>query len=108
MSEESDIQSAIMDMLTSHLNVSWCFVTTSGRVKISARTGVKNHWVTLGMPGLPDIIGMLRGGISFGIEVKQPGSKPTESQIDFIRHATAHGGRYGWATNVSTAMGIIE
>ena len=99
--KESDIQSAIMTALTEHPRVVWAMVTTTGRVK------AKGYWVSLGIPGLPDIVGMLRGGMSFGIEVKTPGNRPTELQEGFIALCTAHGGVYGWADSVDSALDII-
>jgi len=98
---ESDIQSAIMTALTEHPGVVWAMVTTTGRVK------AKGYWVSLGIPGLPDIVGMLEGGTSFGLEVKKPGARPTELQAEFIALCTAHGGIYGWVDSVDSALDII-
>lgn len=101
--KEQDIQTAIMKMLLHHPRVAWCYVTTSGKVK-----GRGGHWMTLGVPGLPDIMGQLRTGHLFGIECKQPGNKPTEDQERFIDMIRQNGGLAGVATSVDEALEVLR
>ena len=102
--KESDIQSDIMTMLTSHPQVVYAFVTTTGTVR-----GLKGgRPFKVGIPGLCDILGMLRGGQSFGIEVKKPGEEPDDDQWEFLRLCEKNGGRYGWTCNVEGAMMIVD
>ena len=100
---ESDIQNDIMTILTQHPRVAWSFVTTVGKLK-----GRAGHWITLGYPGIADIIGQLRTGQVFAIEVKSPGKKPTSLQQDFIDTVNRFGGRAGWADSVESALKILE
>lgn len=89
--KESDIQSAIMDLLLRHPSVAWAHVTTSGKIK-----GRGGHWMTVGFPGLSDILGQLRDGRLLAIEVKKPGEKPTNDQLEFIRTVNDNNGVAFW------------
>lgn len=53
--------------------------------------GGKRRFMRFGIPGLPDIAGILAGGRAISIEVKRPGSKRTDRQEAFNRVATSLG-----------------
>ena len=94
--KESDIQEEVMKILFNHPRVAWAFVVTTGKIK-----GRGGHWITLGFPGLPDIIGQLRDGRVLAIEVKVPGKKPTDEQLEFIQCVNDNGGLAMWADDAS-------
>ena len=100
---ESEIQTAIMNKLFIHPLVAWCHVTTSGKVK-----GRGGHWMTLGFPGLSDIIGQTRDGKLFAAEVKAPGEDATEVQQEFIDTVNKYGGRAGVVRCVADAFNLVE
>jgi len=100
---ESELQNDIMCILNEHPQVIWSFVTTIGKLK-----GRAGHWITLGYPGIADIVGQLRTGQIFAIEVKVPGKKPTSLQQEFIDTVNRFGGRAGWADSVESALKILE
>lgn len=58
--------------------------------------------------GLPDIIGVLRGGKILAIEVKRPGEKPTEEQAEFLSMVAECGGVSGVANNWQQAKAILS
>lgn len=100
--KESDLQNDIMCLLGEHPKVAWCYVTTTGKVKS------KGYWITLGYPGISDIIGQLRNGKTLAIEVKTPGNRPTSLQQDFIDIVNRYGGVAGWADSTEGALQILE
>lgn len=100
---ESDIQTGIMSNILFHPFVVWAHVTTSGKMK-----GRGGHWITLGFPGLSDIIGQTRDGRMLAIEVKKPGEDATDVQQEFIDNVNKYGGRAGVAHNVIEAFDVIE
>lgn len=63
-------------------------------------------------PGASDLIGILKmpGGLGrfFGLELKQPGKRPTKAQLDFAGVVHRHGGFCGWADSVETARAALE
>jgi hypothetical protein len=50
------------------------------------------RWVSVGIPGLTDIAGMLVTGRYLAIEVKRPGEKPEPHQLFHMRQINRHGG----------------
>ncbi len=101
--KESDIQEEIMKVLLLHPRVAWSFVVTTGKVQ-----GRGGHWITLGFPGISDILGQLRDGRILAVEVKVPGKTPTEKQWDFIDTVNRFGGVAGWADSVESALNILD
>lgn len=97
---EKDIQSDIMDMLLTHPKVAWCYVTTTGTFK-GLKGGAKYK---IGIPGMPDIMGQLKNGKTFGIEVKKPGGKVTKDQEYFINLINHNGGLAFRADSISEVM----
>jgi hypothetical protein len=102
--KESDVQKAILKMLKSHPKVGWAYITSSGYVK--GLGGGKMFRV--GVPGMSDIMGQMKDGRLLAIEVKVPGKRPTESQMQFIADVNRFYGIAGWADSVETAMKITD
>jgi hypothetical protein len=99
---ERVILKAILKYLRAHPKVACCWRMQSGLFQQDERT------IRVGTPGMPDIIGMLKGGRLFAIEVKRIGGKATESQESWLSHIAGFGGRAGVAQCVADAERIIE
>ena len=63
--------------------------------------------VTIGFPGLSDIIGCTPQGRFFALEIKTAGQKPRENQLDFIEAMKNTGAIAGWCTSVDGALEIV-
>lgn len=86
--KESDIRKLIRDYL--HLKGYFCYYNLQG----------------LGcFPGLPDLVAVKNGKV-IHIEVKKPGCKPSEKQVEFQRRLEAHGGIYIVATGIEDLVEI--
>ena len=91
----------ILAGLRSHPHVAFCLRMQSGLFENEDRT------IRVGTVGLPDIIGMLRGGVFFGIEVKGEGGTPSVHQYAWIDRIRAAGGKAGFAWSLDDALEII-
>jgi hypothetical protein len=101
---EQDIQTKIMRMLQQHPNVAFAYVTSTGTFKgMSGGRPIK-----IGFPGLADIIGMMRDGRLFAIEVKMPKKKPTQDQLDFLEMVSDNGGIGIWVDNVDSVDYVLS
>lgn len=58
--------------------------------------------------GSPDLVGTLRNGVCFCIEVKRPGGRLTDAQRAWWRAARAWGIRGGVARSVEDAMRLLD
>lgn len=58
--------------------------------------------------GVSDIIGQLRDGRFFALEVKRPGEKPTEEQAAFLSMVEGAGGVAGVVCNWMDAKTLLE
>ena len=63
--------------------------------------------VSVGKPGQSDIYGHRPDGKAFYIEVKLPGEKPRQNQLDFIEAMKNTGAISGWATSIPEALKIV-
>jgi hypothetical protein len=99
--KESKLQTDIMNMLLNHELVSWAYVTSAGGFR------VKGGYITVGFKGLSDIIGQLKDGRLFAIEVKLPGKTPTPEQLGFIETVNSANGVAGWCDSVEGASLIL-
>lgn len=82
---ESDVQKAIYQWL--ELNRYFCWRNNTGARKFDYRRKdgkVTHNFFQWGKPGSGDIIGLMKDGRFFSIEVKAPGKKPTELQLAFM------------------------
>ena len=64
--------------------------------------------ITIGFPGLSDLIGCTPEGRFFALEVKLPGEKPRQNQINFLNAMKQYGAIAGWCTSVEEAINILE
>lgn len=63
--------------------------------------------VSVGTPGQADIYGHRPDGMAFYIEVKMPGEKPRQNQLDFLEAMRNTGAIAGWVTSVKEALQIV-
>lgn len=64
--------------------------------------------VSVGVPGESDIWGHRPDGKAFYVEVKLPGEKPRQNQLDFIEAMKNSGALAGWCTSIEEALRIVE
>lgn len=64
--------------------------------------------VNIGNPGESDIFGhRISDGRAIYLEVKLPGEKPRQNQIDFIEAMKKSGAIAGWCTSIPEALTIV-
>ena len=63
--------------------------------------------VSIGKPGQSDIYGHRPDGRAFYVEVKLPGEKPRQNQLDFIEAMKETGAIAGWCTTIPEALNIV-
>lgn len=63
--------------------------------------------VKIGVPGESDVWGHRPDGRAFYVEVKLPGEKPRQDQLDFIEAMKRTGAIAGWATSIPEALEIV-
>ena len=94
-----------MRRIMARLSEEGCFV-------LRANAGVyydnRGNRVTIGFPGLSDLIGCTADGKFFAIEVKQPGQKPRQNQMDFLTAMRRKGALAGWCDSLDGALQIIN
>ena len=64
--------------------------------------------VTIGFPGLSDLVGCRSDGKFFAIEVKLPGEKPRQNQQDFLDAVRSKEAIAGCAHSVEEALSIVN
>lgn len=69
------------------------------------RTGDR---IRIGTPGEADIWGVAPGGRAIFLELKMPGKKPRQNQLDFLAAMKSMGAISGWCTSVEEAVRIVE
>ena len=82
-----------------------CFVLRSNA---GVYYDAQGNRVTIGFPGLSDLIGCTADGKFFAIEVKLPGQKPRQNQVDFLKAMRKNGALAGWCVSVEGALQIIN
>lgn len=87
MKKESTIQKGIINWLLYHK----CFIWRNNTGSYETAAG---HYVSYGLKGSPDIIGMLPNGRFLGVEVKTDTGKQTKEQKQFEERCKACGGIY--------------
>lgn len=58
--------------------------------------------------GVPDILGIVKGGKFLGIEVKRSGGKPSPAQTDFLENIKRNGGIAIVATSLEEVINAFE
>ena len=91
-----------MIALGEHPEIAWVYVTSAGSFR------VRGGYMTVGVKGMPDILGQMRNGKMLGIEVKKVGEQPKPDQHKFIDLINKNNGIAGWCCNVQGALDIIE
>ena len=101
--KETELQETILDAFMSHPRVLWALITHTGLFK-------KRHggYITMGDPGLSDIIGILKDGGFFAFEVKLPGLEPTPLQYEYIDKINSVGGLAGWGSTIEHAYDLLK
>ncbi len=84
--KESQIQKAILEYL--QLRRIYCWKNHSTGI-FNAKGG---GFIPTGKPGISDILGILKGGRFLAIEVKKPGGKLSDYQVEFIDDINERGG----------------
>lgn len=100
---ESEIQEAVMELCMHHPKVAWAYITTAGTLR-----GKGGCYVNVGVPGMPDIMGQMKDGSLFGIEIKTKGEKPTQKQHEFMRMIVANHGHATWVDDPDQAEGFLH
>lgn len=85
---ESEIQTRI---LLAYGNLLWLRISRMN----TGKALIKGRWVAFGLPGLPDIVGiMLPNGRAVGIEVKTATGRQRDTQVSFQKVFERFGGLY--------------
>jgi hypothetical protein len=74
-------------------------------------TGIKKDngsWIPSNLPGVSDILGILKDGRFLAIEVKRPGGKATPAQLEFIENININGGVAFVADNVDVVIDRMD
>ena len=99
--EETSLQNKIIVALCER----GCFAVNHTVGKFYTEYGAE---VKIGTPGESDVWGHRPGdGRAFYVEVKLPGEKPRENQLDFIEAMKRTGAIAGWATSIPEALEIV-
>lgn len=89
---ERDIQKACLQLLRSHPDVACVWRQNSGTFTEQNSDGSTRYISAHTMPGLPDILGFLKGSARLiAFEVKRPGQHATPQQQAFIDRALMAG-----------------
>jgi len=97
---ESDIQKAILEYLKLRGYV--CRRSNAGKMFIKDKG--RTRAINIGEAGWPDIDGITKSGIFFGIEVKVPGGQPTPIQAQKGEEINKSNGIWFVATDVAEVI----
>jgi hypothetical protein len=111
---EADVQRAIIDYIKVHPNVLMAWRVNSGAAHTESGAPIWFYRL-IKCPGefirLPDIIGLMKDGRMFAIEVKRPGWKRASNQREIEQEnflqAVALNGLAGFATSIEDAASIF-
>ena len=99
---EGKVLDQVLDALKCHPKVAIVWRQTVGTFQRGPR------WVSVGIKGMPDVMGMLTDGRFFCIEVKAPGGVVDPAQWQWLELVSSMGGVSGVTTDVPGALRIIE
>lgn len=100
---EAQVIDAIRAAFAVHPAVAFCWRMQSGLFRDGDR-----H-IRVGFPGLPDLIGALKTGQFFAVEVKREfGGQVSDRQVEVLQSINTAGGRAGVARSVEEALAIIK
>jgi hypothetical protein len=94
-----------MELLEQHPSVAWVMRMNTG-VAVYGE-GDQKRFVRFSIPGVSDIVGQLKDGRFFAVEVKRPGKEPTDDQWAFLRNVAQNGGLAGWVDDASQLADFI-
>ena len=97
-------ETALMREIMVALSERGCFVLRSNA---GVYYDAKGNRVTIGFPGLSDLIGCTPQGRFFALEIKLPGQKPRENQQSFLNSMSNYSAIAGWATSIPEAIKIV-
>ncbi len=101
MSETSAIVKPILDYCEQSGILAWRNNTAGVRK-------IHGSYINLGKAGMPDILGVLRGGRAFACECKLPGEEPDEKQTAWLRGFALVGGFAFWVTSLDEFIEAID
>jgi len=104
---ERDIQKACLMLLRVHPKVAAVWRQNSGTFTEQNQDGSMRYISAHTMPGLPDIMGFLKGGRMFAFEVKRPGNRATPLQQAFIDRANAAGALAAVVTDAAELPALL-
>ena len=99
---EKHILKAILDALRHHPDVA-----IVDRRQVGEFVDGERH-IRVGIPGVGDISGMMKGGRYFEIEVKREGGRTTDAQVTRLNRIRNGGGIAGVARSVEDALTILR
>lgn len=98
---EKDVLAAVLQVLRLDPRVGFVWRQTSGTFQDGDR------YIQAGPKGMPDVLGVLKGGRMFAIEVKRPGGKPDPRQQGRIDHFNAIGAVSGYCWSAESALALL-
>ena len=98
-------ETALMRKIMVALSESGCFVL---RTNAGVYYDNQGNRVTIGFPGLSDLVGCTAEGRFFALEIKMPGEKPRPNQLAFLDAMRKNGAIAGWCTSVEGALQIVK
>jgi hypothetical protein len=102
---ENEVQSGILALLVC-LQIPHFRSNAGGGYRLGAKG--KPQLVQGAPEGWPDITGWLpKDGRFLGIEVKRPGERPTDAQVNWMRRINEDGGVAFWCDNLGVCHAIL-
>ena len=89
---EAQVLAAVQQALNHHHAVAWHQRMNTGAGKLVYQDGEISRFLRFGFPGCPDIIGQLRDGRFFAVEVKRPSGTLSGEQSQFLKLVRGNGG----------------
>lgn len=96
---EKDIQDAVCQYLALKKHFFWR-QNTAPTVQKSADGWAFRKMGKYAMKGIPDVIVLVSGGFFVGLEIKRPGKKLSEDQVEFKRRCDEIGAEYHLITSI--------
>ena len=100
---ETEVSKAIGEYL--QMIGCFCIRTQAGAVPVQRGKGV--NWMHFAPKGTADRIGHLPCGRFLAVEVKRPGQRPTQAQIDWLIDRNNAGGVAFWCNSLTTCERIM-
>lgn len=98
-------ETILMRKIMIALSKAGCFVL---RTNAGVYFDSQGNRVAIGFPGLSDLVGCTAEGRFFALEIKMPGEKPRQNQMDYLETMRSYGAIAGWCCSVEEALKIIE